>query len=285
MLNRLKERAHAYRSTLMAYSHDRNGVSSFEDVALTKGEVETVEASILTLSNELLGSDPPENLWLPLGTYAQRNYAPQKEWADNEAEYFRWFLMGIEKTYIFLDYLEGFQEAGQSEKSAERAKSASPSSRKPVLDILEEMRSVFISYGGPDERFATKMNDALRRVGVRTFFFPDDAIPGAKLHREMSKGINEFERILLICSSNSLNRPGVVNELEKALQREAREGGHAILIPITIDDYVFRDWRPENTDVAQEVRDRVIADFRNTHEDSAAFERALGRVVAALIRS
>lgn len=33
------------------------------------------------------------------------------------------------------------------------------------------MQSVFISFGGPDEAFARKLNEALHSNGVRTFFF------------------------------------------------------------------------------------------------------------------
>jgi len=40
------------------------------------------------------------------------------------------------------------------------------------------LQSTFISYGGPDEAFARKLNDALEKRGVITFFFKDDAPPG-----------------------------------------------------------------------------------------------------------
>ena len=43
--------------------------------------------------------------------------------------------------------------------------------------------------------------------------------------------------------------------------REASEGGSEILIPVTLDDYVFR-WRPKRADLARQIRARVIADFR-----------------------
>jgi hypothetical protein len=280
MLGRLKERASAYRKSLVALSLDHESVQSFEEVALTKGEVQTVVAAISELSRKTLGGDPPEHLWQPMDVYAKQNYDSKKEWADNEAEYFRWFLMGIEKTQIFLDYLEGFQDSDLAQITPR------PAISSPGLqEVLGNLQSVFISYGGPDERFATKLNDALKRVGVHTFFFPDDAPPGAKLHRVMREGVNQFERIVLICSRNSLDRPGVANEIEESLQREAREGGRAVLMPVAIDDYVFGEWTPNNADVALALRDRVIADFRNTKEDPAAFERALGRVVAALVRT
>ena len=142
--------------------------------------------------------------------------------------------------------------------------------------------SVFISYGAPDEPFAGRLNDALQQQGVKTFFFSQHAIPGQKLHRLMREGVNTYDRVILICSTNSLDRPGVVNELEETLQREAREGGRSILIPITLDDYVFTDWAPDHPDIAQAVRDRVVADFRDTSGSQDKFDAALDRLMKGI---
>jgi uncharacterized protein YjbI with pentapeptide repeats len=152
---------------------------------------------------------------------------------------------------------------------------------KQVFTLLQ---STFISYGGPDEAFARKLNDALKRRGVVTFFFKDDAPPGENLHRVMRKGVNEHDRVILVCSKASLERPGLLNELEETLKREARDGGRAYLLPIRLDDYVIDEWEPSEPDVAQTVRDRVIADFR-LHEDPARFEAEVSRLIAVLRRA
>ncbi len=129
------------------------------------------------------------------------------------------------------------------------------------IKIVEEYKlykSVFISYGGPDEVEASKINVALKSNGVKTWFFPDDCLPGQKLHRMMHEGVNSHDKILLVCSENSLNRNGVLNEIEKVLEKEAATGGQEVLIPITVDDYVFDEWSPSRSDIAQQVRSRVI---------------------------
>jgi len=48
----------------------------------------------------------------------------------------------------------------------------------------------------------------------------------------MREGVNKFERVIVICSANSLSRRGVLNEIEETLQREARDGGASYLIRI-----------------------------------------------------
>src|SRR5262245_2296429 len=135
------------------------------------------------------------------------------------------------------------------------------------------MLTVFISYGGPDEEFASRLNKILIDASIKTFFFPDNANPGEKLHRVMRDNINSFDKILFICSEASLNRPGVLNELEEALQREAREGGEQILIPINLDNYVFSGWNPPRTGLKQAILDRVIGNFINASHDDNIFFR------------
>jgi len=67
--------------------------------------------------------------------------------------------------------------------------------------------------------------------------------------------VNEHDRVILVCSQASLDRPGVLNEITETLQREARDGGAEYLIPITLDDYVFSGWKPKDPGVAQAIKD------------------------------
>ena len=137
--------------------------------------------------------------------------------------------------------------------------------------IFKMLQSTFISYGGPDTAFAQQLNDALLKNGVTTFFFAKDAIPGKKLHRLMRDGVNQHDRVILVCSKASLDRPGVLNEITETLQRESRDGGKEYLIPITLDDYVFSGWKPEDPGLAQAIKDRVVANFRGAETDPVKF--------------
>ena len=151
-----------------------------------------------------------------------------------------------------------------------------------LIEIVDENKmhkTVFISYGGPDEGTAEKINSALKSKGVKTWFFPDDADPGAKLHRVMHEGVNEYDRVLLLCSKESLARPGVLNEIERVLEREAREGGTEIFIPVALDDYVYGDWAPTRHDIASQIRSRVITKISIDSDD---FEKTIDKVVKVL---
>jgi pyruvate kinase len=151
--------------------------------------------------------------------------------------------------------------------------------------IDRQYHSVFVSYGGPDKTFSERLSEVLEREGINTYLFSKDAKPGMKLHHLMRDGVNEYDRVILVCSRSSLDRPGVLNELEEVLQREARQGGASILIPITLDDYVFEHWKPQSPGLAQSIRDRVVADFRGADTDEVLFRRATNRLLEALRRT
>ena len=143
-------------------------------------------------------------------------------------------------------------------------------------------KSLFISYGGPDEETASNINNVLKSKGITTWFFPDDALPGQKLHRVMHDGVNEHDRVLLLCSENSLKRSGVLNELERVLEREAKEGGSEILVPITIDDFVYSDWAPDRSDLASQIRSRVITKVDVSDFSSADTQKQLNKLITVL---
>ncbi|TXI99684.1 MAG: toll/interleukin-1 receptor domain-containing protein [Neisseriales bacterium] len=152
-----------------------------------------------------------------------------------------------------------------------------------LINIEEEAKmykSLFISYGGPDEKIVTRINQDLKSHGIKTWFFPDDAKPGEKLHRMMSNGIRQHDKVLLICSKSSLSRNGVLNEIERILEKEAKEGGSEILIPITLDEFVYGDWAPKNVDIAEQLRSRVISRIDVSNQDK--YNVAIHKVIESL---
>lgn len=154
--------------------------------------------------------------------------------------------------------------------------------RSKIIDQSKAYESAFISYGGQDEPAAQLIDAHLRAKGVETWFFKRDQLPGQKLHRMMYENVNRCGRIILLCSKSSLSRPGVLNEIECALEREAREGGSNILIPVALDDHVFGDWTPQRADLAQHLKDRVIARLDDPiGSPNTAFEQ-LDRLVESL---
>lgn len=150
----------------------------------------------------------------------------------------------------------------------------------PAVQTL--MRSIFISYGAPDEKIARKIYNALLAHGIVTFFFPDTARIGERIGSEVFSQLQTYDRVLLICSRKSLQRRGVLNEIREVLDREAKDGAANYLLPITLDGYVLRGWRKVQPDLAERVGRRVIANFRGATRNQPIFDRALARVIDAL---
>lgn len=148
------------------------------------------------------------------------------------------------------------------------------------IDVIEESnlhKTLFISYGGPDEKIAKRINTAIKSRGVETWFFPENSIPGDKLHRMMSEAVYKYDRTLLICSKESISRYGVLNEVERMLEREASEGGSNIIIPVTLDNYIFDEWNPERKDIKQQVLSRVVIKINDEN-----FESEIEKILLAL---
>ena len=123
------------------------------------------------------------------------------------------------------------------------------------------------------------------RFGKKNFYdlwSPEGApkhINNFALHRVMSEGVNNHDRVLLICSKNSVNRYGVLNEIERMLEREAKEGGTEIIIPIALDDYIFNDWNPEQKDIKDQIISRVISSINEVN-----FNKEIEKIVEALTK-
>jgi len=149
-------------------------------------------------------------------------------------------------------------------------------------DVSFDYLSVFISYGGPDEKIAERIYRALHKHGIKCFFFPVSATPGVRLHRTMSQGVQDYDRVLLLCSRHSLERAGVQNELERVLTKEAAQGGAELLIPVALDDFVFRRWSPTRPDIAKAVRERVVSDFRDVQGRPDIWRRQITQLIRAL---
>ncbi|MCH8962601.1 MAG: toll/interleukin-1 receptor domain-containing protein [Bacteroidetes bacterium] len=120
---------------------------------------------------------------------------------------------------------------------------------------------------------------------IDNFLLPNDGVPGQFLHEAMRQAVNSHDKVILICSKQSLDRTGVLNEIEETLRRESREGGRSILVPITLDDYVFNEWAPAKSDHQTAVLDRIVGDFRNTPNNSEQFDKQFGRLLTALERT
>ncbi len=147
--------------------------------------------------------------------------------------------------------------------------------------------SAFISYSakGEDDRFAVKLHDALQVTGVRCWLDKHEVDPGDDVLERINEGVRLWDKVLLVCSRQSLKSHWVRREVERAFQKEKeledRHGKRILCImPIDLDGYLFS--RHCTFKFTSDLRERHAAKFRGWQDDESIFDTQLERVVKAL---
>lgn len=156
-------------------------------------------------------------------------------------------------------------------------------------DFITYMRSLtvqpiqfykcFISFTEADDAFSERLYNDLQAKGVRCWRWKEDAKWGKTLMRSIDEAVRLYDKLIIICSEQSLKSPAVIREIERALQKEddlARQGKEGeVLFPIRLDDYIFTKW---NHHRKADVLAKNVGDFRqwkNHDSYQKAFDRLL----------
>jgi hypothetical protein len=142
-----------------------------------------------------------------------------------------------------------------------------------------EFYKCFISFTEADDLFSERLYNDLQGAGVRCWRWKEDAKWGKTLMRSIDEAVRYYDKLIIICSEQSLNSPAVIREIERALQKEddlARQGKESeVLFPIRLDDYIFSGW---NHHRKADVTAKNVGDFRLWNEPEKykkAFDRLL----------
>lgn len=143
--------------------------------------------------------------------------------------------------------------------------------------------SCFLSYSHEDIKFAKSLQSYLQNNNIQCWFDEEHVFPGDNILDAVDQGIRRWDKVLLCCSSNSLNSPWVDREIEKALQKEEnlwRERGTKTLtiIPLNLDGYLFK-WENSKASILQS---RLAADFTDWETNHGNFNPQLSKVLKAL---
>lgn len=128
-LDRLESRIKTYREYLAELSRGQDPVRDIEEVAITDGEVETIELLVLQLSEGLTGKAPKESEWEPMWSYCSRKEEKKEGFVQQNLEFFRWALVWIETTRTYLDFLDAAQPADHAAETAKQSELTSRSTQ------------------------------------------------------------------------------------------------------------------------------------------------------------
>jgi TIR domain/Pentapeptide repeats (8 copies) len=139
----------------------------------------------------------------------------------------------------------------------------------------------FISYAEPDDAFSERLLGDLESSGVRCWRWKEDAPWGKPLRKSIHEAIQDYDKLILICSESSLSSPAVIREVERALHKEdnlVRKGKPGdVLFPLCLDDFIF-EWQH---DLKEDITNKHIGDFRNWSEPDS-YRKALERLLQDL---
>ncbi len=122
----------------------------------------------------------------------------------------------------------------------------------------------FISYSHQDAVFAEQLHGSLQSQGIRCWLDKHDLLGGEEILLAIHRGIQRGGKLLLCCSSASLQSWWVQREVDFALDKERslqthRASARRLLIPLALDDSLFNSKDP----IPTLLRQRVAIDFRN----------------------
>ena len=158
---------------------------------------------------------------------------------------------------------------------------------KTVLKLAKESASgfysCFISYNHKNEIFAGKLKKDLEANNVNCWVFPEDAVWGRDIEENIDRGVRDYDKLIVICSENSLNSEPVLREIERALQKEQStkekyKKTKRILFPVIIDDYFYKKWDHQLKPLMLRI---VYGDFRG-RKDPTKYKKALNRLLEGL---
>jgi TIR domain/Pentapeptide repeats (8 copies) len=156
---------------------------------------------------------------------------------------------------------------------------------KEMIEFAHSLRgtsfklySCFISHSAKDKRFCERLYADLQAKGVRVWYFPEDAKWGETVWGEIDRSIKVYDKLIVVLSENSLQSGPVNREIERALNREDKEG-KGILFPIRIDDYIFDTWEHERK---ADVLRKVVGDFSGWDKDAAKYDKAFDKLLKGL---
>ncbi|MBI2865969.1 MAG: toll/interleukin-1 receptor domain-containing protein [Chloroflexi bacterium] len=156
----------------------------------------------------------------------------------------------------------------------------------------------FISHTSADERFTARLQKDLEDKGVPCWRYDEDILPARPKWADFERAIQNGDKVVAICSRESLEGEGVPLEIERALEMEAelkaesmrrreeakRQGietrplDEEVLIPLRLDGFVLQEWQHGRK---ADVLARNVLDF-SRWQDEATYQAAFRRLLHSL---
>ena len=135
---------------------------------------------------------------------------------------------------------------------------------------------VFISYSRKDAKFVDRIHDVLLGKGANVWLDRHDMIAGP-LRDQVRDAIGLNDTLLLVLSKTSVESDWVEYELDKAREKEKREG-RSVLCPVALDD----SWKAKMDDpLWRQVKKNNVLNFAKWRSKDV-FDAELAKLIKGL---
>lgn len=138
-------------------------------------------------------------------------------------------------------------------------------------------KSCFISHSSKDVKFVEKLYNDLQENDMNCWYAPEDLDIGDKTRDKIDKAIEDYDKLLIILSENSIESYWVEDEVEAAIDYEITNNTIKLL-PIMIDKSVFGLDKPWFKKIK---RNRNIGDFSDW-ESPEQYELKLSKLIKSI---
>ena len=225
-LDRFEHRVRSHRKDLKKYVVYGTSTPNLEESQITEGEVETIEAIVRGLACRVTGQEPLAEAWEPLHPYCSRNVEKtgSGHFAQNY-EFFRWALLWIKKTRMYLEFLEGCQSA-----TVERL--------PPQETDYETHYDVALSFAGEDREHAHKIAGLLGDSGYTVFYdkYEQASLWGRNLYDQLWEVYNNRARYCLMFISANYGRERWTEHERRAAEARASRESREYILRLLLDD-------------------------------------------------
>lgn len=92
--------------------------------------------------------------------------------------------------------------------------------RSTLYDEPLRFHTCFISFTEADDAFSERLYNDLQANGVRCWRWKEGAQWDKTLMHSIDEAVRVYDKLIVVCSEQSLNSPPVIREIERALQKE-----------------------------------------------------------------
>lgn len=150
-----------------------------------------------------------------------------------------------------------------------------------------DFTACLITHAAADAALATRLRDSLSAAGLRCYLH-QEVSAGPTMFASMDRATPIYDKLVVLCSKDGLQRSHVLREMEQALHEEGAlmkrketdpTVDAAIVYLLRLDEYLDASWQHP---LKEESLRHHVGDLRGWDKDETVYQRELAALIASL---